>query len=284
MMDLWYSEKQENGHGLTLKVTQSLYSAKSDFQQIDIVDTEAWGRLLLLDGLVMTTERDEFIYHEMISHIPLLAHPDPKQVLIIGGGDGGTVREVLKHPGVQRVVLCEIDGQVVDACRQYLPSIAGQLSDARVDIQIGDGVAYIERHTDVFDVILVDSTDPMGPGEGLFTEPFYQNVKRALTAQGVMAAQTESPFVNQTAIRKIYDILNQVFPRVDAYTAPIPTYPGGYWCWTVATKRGFSPFVHVDVTQSDRLSATCKYYNADIHTAAFALPNFLRQLIAPALV
>lgn len=277
-MELWVTEEHLEAVRLSYKITETLYHGESAFQKIDVVDTVAYGRMLLLDGLVMTTERDEFIYHEMISHIPMLAHPNPKKVLVIGGGDGGTVREVLKHPSVEEVVLCEIDGDVIDVSRKFLPSIAGQLNDPRVDIQVRDGVAYIAEQKNRFDVILIDSTDPIGPGEGLFTEAFYHNVKSALTENGIMANQSESPVANPREIRLVYALLGKVFPTVVPYTATIPTYPGHYWSWAFCSQNrkpadGFGNPIATELEKS------CKFFNRDIHQAVFALPNFVRDRI-----
>ena len=278
MLDLWYAEKQKEGFGITIKVDKTHYHAKSEFQKVDIIETEAFGKMLLLDGLVMTSEKDEFYYHEMISHIPMLAHPSPKKVLVIGGGDGGTVREVLKHRSVEKVILCEIDGLVIEASKQFLPTIAGKLDDHRVDIQVRDGVAYIAEQKAEFDVILIDSTDPMGPGEGLFTEEFYTNVKEALKDNGIMAAQSESPIVNKREMTVIYNLLRKVFPIVNCFTGPIPTYPGGFWSWAYCSKT-VNPLDNLDWHRSEQISKECKLYNLDVHRASFALPNYIRELI-----
>jgi spermidine synthase len=276
----WVSEDQPYDVRLSLKINRSLYSQKSEFQQVDVVETTGYGRMLLLDGLVMTTERDEFVYHEMITHIPLLAHPNPKRVLVVGGGDGGTVREVLKHPSVESVVLCEIDGLVIEACRQYLPTIAGQLGDPRVTLNVADGVAYMATQTEAFDVILMDSTDPMGPGEGLFTEAFYTDVKRALRPGGVVAAQTESPWANPRELQLVYGVLRAIFPRVDCYIGHIPTYPGGLWSWGIAQKEGLDPLALLDMTRVATIAATTRYYTPELHQAAFALPAYVKQLLS----
>lgn len=277
-MDLWYTEKQKDQFGITIKVKETLFHGVSEFQTVDVLDTEAFGRMLILDGLMMTTERDEFFYHEMISHIPMLNHPNPKSVLVIGGGDGGTVREVLKHPGVERVVLCEIDGMVIDACRKFLPTIAGKLDDPRVDIQVRDGVAYIAEQKNQFDIILIDSTDPMGPGEGLFTEEFYNNVKAALKEGGIMAAQSESPVANEREMRLMYALLNKVFPVVSTFVSPITTYPGGYWSWAFCS-NGVKPLEYINEDAAKEIEKTSKLYNRDIHKAVFALPNFVKEFV-----
>ncbi len=277
-MDLKFTELQEDQYGITMKVKDTLYHDKSEFQSIDIIDTEAFGKVLILDGLVMTTERDEPFYHEMIAHIPMLSHPNPKKVLVIGGGDGGTVREVLKHSTVEKVVLCEIDGLVVEACQKYIPSIAGKLEDPKVEMQIRDGVEYISTQKSQFDVILIDSTDPLGPGVGLFTEEFYKNVNEALKPDGIMVAQSESPFANEKEIKLMYPLLRKAFPIVKTYVGPMPTYPGGYWSWAFCSNE-VAPLDYIDKNRSDIIEKQAKIYNKDLHKAVFALPNFVKKLV-----
>jgi len=277
-MDLWFTEFQKEGFGITIKVKETLFHEVSEFQTIDIIDTEAFGRMLLLDGLVMTSEKDEFFYHEMISHIPILHHPDPKSILVIGGGDGGTVREVLKHKSVEEVVLCEIDGLVIDACKKYLPSIAGKLDDPKVDIQVRDGIEYIAQQKNQFDIILVDSTDPMGPGEGLFTEEFYKNVNAALKPGGIMAAQSESPVANKREMGLMYPLLRKAFPIVSAFVGPIPTYPGGYWSWAFCSNT-VEPLSYFDEARAKEITKECKLYNPDIQKSAFVLSNFVKNIV-----
>ncbi|OGH99799.1 MAG: spermidine synthase [Candidatus Melainabacteria bacterium GWF2_32_7] len=275
--DLWYTERHDDKFGITIKVKETLCHEVSEFQTIDIIDTEGFGRVLLLDGMVMTTEQDEFVYHEMISHIPLLNHSNPEQVLVIGGGDGGTIREVLKHPSVKRAVLCEIDGKVIEVSKKFLPTIAGKLDDPKVEIQVRDGVAYIAEQKNVFDVILIDSTDPLGPGEGLFTEEFYTNVKESLKPNGIMVAQSESPIADKREINLMYALLRKVFPIVKPYLGPIPTYPGGYWSWAYCSCN-VSPFDNINDALAAQIEKTTKHYNREIHKAAFALPNFVKEL------
>ena len=278
VMDLKYTELNELGFGVTMETQNVLYSAKTEYQTIDILETQGLGKVLLLDGLVMTTERDEFFYHEMISHIPMNSHPNPERVLVIGGGDGGTVREVLKHDTVKEVVLCEIDGMVIDACKKYLPSIAGMLDDERVNIQVRDGIDYISQQEDAFDIILIDSTDPMGPGEGLFTEEFYSNVNKALKEGGIMSAQSESPFVNQRQMKMMYPLLRKAFPKVNTFLGPIPTYPGGYWSWAFCSNT-VEPLSFIAEDRVQKSAQQAKLYTLDIHKAAFALPNFVKKLV-----
>lgn len=277
-MDLKYTELHDNQFGITVRVKNVLYSGKSEFQQIDIIDTEFLGRMLLLDGLVMTSEKDEFFYHEMITHIPMLSHPEPKDVLVIGGGDGGTVREVLRHSSVKRVVLCEIDGAVIEVSKKFLPTIACSLDDPRVDIQVRDGIEYIKQNKNKFDIILIDSTDPMGPGEGLFTEEFYKDVNAALKDGGIMVCQSESPFANQKEIKMMQPLLKKAFPIVKTYTGPMPTYPGGYWSWTFCSNT-VKPLEFIDEARAEKITKGSKIYNKDLHKAVFALPNFVKELV-----
>ena len=278
ILDLWYTEKHENRQGISFKIKDILFQGKSEYQEVAVVDTYAYGRVLFLDGLVMTTERDEFVYHEMITHVPLLSHKNPENVLIIGGGDGGTVREALKHPQVKKVVLCEIDGMVIDVSKKYLPSIAGKLDNPRVDIQIRDGIEYISSQKNEFDVVIIDSTDPIGPGEGLFTEVFYKSAKRALKTGGVMTSQSESPIENKKEIGLIYSMLNKVFPIVKPYIATIPTYPGNLWSWSFCTFEENNNLIKNNNIAVD-IEKTTSYYNREIHKSCFVLPNFMKRLL-----
>lgn len=277
MLDMKYSELSKDGFGCCMTVKETLFSGQSEFQKIDIFDTESMGRVLTIDGLMMTTERDEYFYHEMIAHIPMINHKNPESVLVIGGGDGGTIREVLKHDTVKKVVLCEIDGMVVDACKKYLPTIGCELDNPKVEVRIEDAIEFIKDKKAQYDVILIDSTDPLGPGEGLFTEEFYTNVKEALKEGGIMTSQSESPFINQEEIKKIYPLLRKVFPIVDTFSSPIPSYPGGYWCWSFCSKD-VEPLSYIDEQRAEKVSKQCKIYNKDYHLARFALPNFLKEL------
>lgn len=274
----WYTEIHEGKFGQTFKIKDVLFSGQSDFQKVDVYDLEFFGKTLVLDGLMMTNERDEFVYHEMIAHIPMLSHPNPKRILVIGGGDGGTVREVLRHPSVEEVVLCEIDGMVIDACREHIPVIAGQLSDPRVTINVADGAAYIAEQKDAFDVILIDSTDPIGPGEGLFNDKFYTDVKEALTENGVMVNQSESPFSQEDAFVKVQRLLRRVFPVVKPYFTAVPTYPSSHWSWSFCSK-GVTPFTDDAETRMAALEKVNRFTNRDVMRAVFALPNYMQALI-----
>lgn len=278
MLDMRYCELSKDGFGCCMTVKETLFSAQSEFQKVDVFDTDSMGRVLTLDGLMMTTERDEFYYHEMISHIPMCSHKEPQNVLVIGGGDGGTIREVLKHHTVKKVVLCEIDSMVIDACKKYLPSIGCELENPKVDVVVEDAIEFIKDKKNQYDIILIDSTDPMGPGEGLFTEEFYTNVKEALKDGGIMAAQSESPFINQNEMKMMYPLLRKVFPIVDCFTGPIPSYPGGYWSWAFCSKT-VKPLDYIDEIRAQDIAKLCKIYNPEYHRARFALPNFVKDLI-----
>ena len=189
----WFVENENDEIKYAYAINETLFHTKSEFQDIKVVDTKAYGRMLIIDQFVMLTEEDEFVYHEMLAHIPALYHPNPRKIAIIGGGDGGTVRELLKHPSVEEIVLCEIDAEVVNVCKKFFPTVSARIDDPRVELFIGDGIDFVSKQKNAFDMVLIDSTDPIGPGEGLFTSTFYKNVATALWL-GLAAAQTESPW------------------------------------------------------------------------------------------
>ena len=275
----YYHEITPSGFGIAIKAGKVLYSKQSEFQKVEVFETEsALGRVLTLDDLMMTTEGDEYHYHEMIAHIPMMHHKNPESVLVIGGGDGGTVREVLKHKTVKKIVLAEIDGMVIDACKEFLPTISCGLSDPRVDIQVVDAIDFIKDKKNEYDIVLIDSTDPMGPGEGLFTDEFYSNVKASLKEGGIMVAQSESPFAQKDSVQKMYVQLKKVFPICDTYTSNIPTYPGGYWAWAFCSET-VKPLSYFADDRYEDIVKTCKIYNKDYHNARFALPNYLKELL-----
>lgn len=280
-MDLWYTEKHSENVGITMKVTKTLFSGASEFQQLEIVETLEYGRMMLLDGLVMVTERDEFIYHDMIVHPALFTHPNPKKVLVIGGGDGGSIREIVRHPEVELAVLCEIDGLVIEKSIEFLPSMASAINGKhpRVKLHVDDGLAYIRDHRNEFDVILVDSTDPIGPAVGLFEEDFYQLVFSALKEDGIMVAQSESPFYHADIQKNMYRNLRAVFPVVEMYQAFIPTYPSGFWSFAFASKK-YHPVRDFDRDRAAARDFHSRYYNEDLHLGAFMLPTFARENIA----
>lgn len=277
-MGLWFDEEFQDRVRLGLRVTRTLFHGRSPYQTIDIVDTEPYGVTLLLDGAYMTSVADEFHYHEMIVHPALTTAPSIKRVLVIGGGDGGTVREVLRYREVEQVTMCEIDGLVVDACKQHLTAFGVPWQDERLQLQIGDGVAYLRDYSgEKFDVILVDGADPVGPAEGLFTSPFYEACKAQLAPGGVLAQQTEAPFLMRDDFVRIQKTLRAAFPRVHPYFGPVPIYPSGMWSWTYASQA----VDHLSPSE-DRLAqieSGCRHYNREIHRAAFVQPNWVKAAI-----
>ena len=275
----FYKEITPDGFGIAIKQKNVLFSDNSPYQKVEIIDSDSkLGKILTLDDLMMTTEGDEFFYHEMITHIPMMNHKEPKTVLVIGGGDGGTVREVLKHDTVEKVVLCEIDGMVIDVCKKYLPTIACELDNPKCEILVEDAIEYIKDKKDMFDIVLIDSTDPIGPGEGLFTEEFYTNVKNSMKKGAILAVQSESPIAQSENVTKMYKLLKKVFPICTAYSSNIPTYPGGYWTWAYCSVD-VEPLSYIDERRCEEITKTCKVYNKEYHLARFALPNYIKKLI-----
>lgn len=234
--DLWIEEKLEDYLGIRYRVEKVLFSGVSEYQRVDVVETRGHGRMLLNDDLVMIAERDEFVYHDMIAHVPLFVHPKPRRVLIIGGGDGGTAREVIRDENVQKCTMVEIDKMVIDACKEFIPVTSSALADAKVDLIIGDGVRYVAETPEKFDIILFDSTDPIGPAERLFGPEFYANVYNILNDDGIVVSQGESPFYEQKIQASMLDILSGLFFNVAIYNYSNLTYPGGLWSFTFASK------------------------------------------------
>ena len=280
MDDLWYSEYHTKDVRFSIRVTQQLVAAQSDYQHIAIYDSPEFGRFLTLDGVMMLTERDEFIYHEMMVHVPMAVNPGIRRVLVIGAGDGGVARELGKYPGIERVDIVEIDEEVVKACRRFLPGTACGFDDARMHLHFEDGLKFV-RHTDsAYDLILVDSTDPSGPGEVLFTKEFYGNCHKALTAQGMMVNQHESPFYQEDAkaMQDAHRRIAGVFPVSEVYQAHIPTYPSGHWLFGFASK-GLHPVSDQQPAQWNRLGLATRYYNTALHRGAFCLPTYVKEAL-----
>jgi spermidine synthase len=275
-MELWFKEIDESLSGLTFKVKNVLFSKQTSYQRLDVFETDFYGNVLVLDGAVQITQKDEFVYHEMITHVPLYTHPNPKNVLIIGGGDGGTVREVVKHPEVAHVDLVEIDAVVIEVAKKFFPEVSCELNNPKLTILSMDGIEYIKSKKNYYDVILIDSTDPVGPAEGLIASSFYQDAFDALKDNGVMSVQAESPFFYPEWVRKIYRNLHKVFPLTRFYFSFTPTYPGGLWTFGFASKE-LDPVSDFDPS---RIPADVKfrYYTPDLHKAAFQLPAFALEL------
>ncbi|MCX7883769.1 MAG: polyamine aminopropyltransferase [Caloramator sp.] len=274
-MEMWLREMQIENAAMTYKIKETLVRKKTKYQDLAIVDTQAFGRMLVLDGIVQTTIKDEFVYHEMITHIPLFTHPNPKKVLVVGGGDGGAIREILKHPSVEKAVLCEIDEDVIKECKKYLPEISCALDDKRCEVFIGDGIKYVKEHKNEFDVIIVDSTDPFSIAEGLFGGNFYKDIFEALTEYGIFIAQTETPFFLPDTVKKVFSDAKAIFPITKLFMAAIPTYPGGYWSFTVGSKK-YDPS-QIDISKIPQLDT--KYYTPELHRACFVLPKYVEEVI-----
>ena len=238
-MELWFSEKHTPSVKFSIQVDRQLYCGQSEFQRIDIFDSKEFGRFLTLDGYMMLTEKDEFIYHEMMVHIPMAVHPAAKKVLIIGGGDGGAIRELVRYPLVEHIDLVEIDELVVEVCKKHLPQTACCFNDERVTVHYQDGLKFIRRCENEYDLIIVDSTDPFGPGEGLFTKEFYGNCYKALKEDGIMVNQHESAFYldDAVAMQRAHKRIVESFPISRVYQAHIPTYPSGHWLFGFASKK-----------------------------------------------
>ncbi|KMY42886.1 spermidine synthase [Bacillus sp. FJAT-27916] len=279
-MELWFSERHTPNVKLSIKVEKLLYSGQTEYQRIDIFESKEFGRFLTLDGFMMLTEKDEFIYHEMITHVPMMVHPNPEKVLIIGAGDGGAVRELVKYESVKQIDLVEIDEMVVDVCKKYLPQTACALDDPRLQIHYEDGLKYIRSCEDQYDLIIVDSTDPFGPGEGLFTREFYGSCYKALHEDGIMVNQHESPFYKEdvAAMQRAHKRIVESFPISYVYQAHIPTYPSGHWLFGFASKK-YHPVKDLKREAFKDAHLHARYYNPKLHVGAFSLPTYVEELL-----
>ena len=279
-MEFWFSELHTPNVKLSIRVDRQLYSGQSEFQRIDVFDSPEFGRFLALDGYMMLTEKDEFIYHEMIVHVPMAVHPHVRRVLVIGAGDGGVIRELCRYDDIEQIDMVEIDPQVVEVCREYLPQTACSLDDPRVKIYYEDGLRFIRRCEDLYDLIIVDSTDPFGPGEGLFTREFYGNCFKALKEDGIMVNQHESPFYDQDAIamQRAHQRIVESFPFSRVYQAHIPTYPSGHWLFGFSTKK-YHPLRDLDEKRWNARGIKCRYYTTTLHKGAFYVPAYVEALL-----
>ncbi|ACV64279.1 spermidine synthase [Desulfofarcimen acetoxidans DSM 771] len=274
-MEFWFTEDQSKDLRIGCRILETIHSETTPFQKLAVINTAQFGRMLVLDNVIQTTVKDEFVYHEMIAHVALNTHPNPKKVLIIGGGDGGVVREVVKHTGVEKVVHVEIDGRVIEVSKKYLPEISCALDNPRVEVIIDDGIKHVQEYKDTYDVIIIDSTDPVGPAVGLFSAEFYRSVSEALTQDGLFVAQTESPFYNEELITRIQKDVADIFPVTSLYLACVPTYPGGLWSFTIGSKI-YDP-QKADTTRFSELAT--RYYSPVVHKASFVLPPFVQNLL-----
>jgi spermidine synthase len=278
MMSEWFDETLHDTYHQGFQVREVLFESKTEHQHLIIFESGSFGRVMALDGIVQTTERDEFIYHEMLAHTPLFAHGNAKNVLIIGGGDGGLLREVLKHPEVDSVVQVEIDQAVIDMCVQYLPNhSAGAYENPRAEIVIGDGIDFVKQCDRQFDVILSDSTDPIGPGEVLFTSPFYQGIQRCLKPGGIFVAQNGVAFMQPEEVTTTHKRLSPLFTDTAFFTAAVPTYVGGImtFAWASDCKELRQADFSTLTARYTASGIKTRYYNPALHLGAFALPQYL---------
>ncbi len=277
-MSIWFDEVFDDVCRFGLAIKEKLFSGRSRYQQVEVMDSEGFGRVLTIDGMFMTSERDEYFYHEMLVHPVLASAPSIRRVLVIGGGDGGTVREVLSYKEVEQVVMVEIDEMVVNVSKELLGNIGTAWDDERLTVLIADGIDYVRNAADgSFDVILLDHSDPVGPAEGLFNEAFYQGCKRLLGDRGVFCLQSESPIIQRPTFVEVCQTLKGVFREVRPYFGTVPIYPTGAWSWTFAS-NGPSPF-DINEDRAAFQEGRCRHYNRDIHRGAFAVPNELKPLI-----
>ncbi len=279
-MELWFSEFHTPDVKHSIRVQRHLYSQKTAYQQIDIYDTPEFGRVLTLDGNVMLTERDEFIYDEMMTHVPMAVHPNIQDVLVIGAGDGGVVRELARYDTIRSIDLVEMDAQVVEACRRYLPENACRLDDERVHIYFDNALRFIRRKKAQYDLIIVDSNDPFGPSEGYFTREFYGICYNALRDDGILVNQQGSPFYRHDAeaMQRSHQRIVRTFPISRVYQAHIPTYAAGYWLFGFASKK-YHPIDDLNKEKWLSLHLDTKYYTVRLHMGAFFLPAFLERML-----
>ena len=270
--DIWLTEDQTDNLRLSIRVERTICRKKTQYQDLLIVETSEYGRTLVLDGAIQLTERDEFCYSEMMAHVPICAHPDPQKVLIVGGGDGAILREVLRHQGVEKCTLIDIDREVIEASKMYLPTVSVELENPRADVRCMDALEYIRTTDDRFDVAIVDSTDPVDFAAGLFQAPFYEDLKKILNPGGMVSELTESPFTDAALMCQAIGQMREIFPIVRMYWGTVPTYPTGMWTYGAAS-LGPDPSVPL------REVAGTRYYTREIHKAAFVLPPFLCELI-----
>ena len=282
MLDLWYSEYHADDVRFSIKVDEHILTEQTKFQRIDFFKSETFGTFFTLDGLMMVTQKDEFAYHDMICHPAFATNPNIKNVLIIGGGDGGTAREVARYSTVEKIDMVEIDERVVRLCQEHLPQTSCALEkDKRINLFFEDGLAFVNNAAaGYYDLILVDSTDPIGPGEGLFTNEFYKNCYRVLGPEGILVNQHESPYYKTYAkeMKRSHQKLKTTFPIARVYEFHIPTYPSGHWLFGFASKS-LDPINNFKPEEWSKFNLKTKYYNTGLHKASFALPTYVKELL-----
>lgn len=278
----WFTESLYNDWGQTFEMEEILYDADADEQRIIIFENGFFGRVLALDGVIQTTERDEFTYHEMMTHVPLLAHGSVKKVLVIGGGDGGSIREVLRHRGVEEVTLVDIDRSVINMCKKHLPSLSdGAFDDERLEVAIADGCQFVKKTEDKYDVIIIDSTDPIGPGSVLFTREFYGDCHEILAEGGILITQSGVPFMQDEEFIDAYYDRKSHFKDVGYYLVVVPTYVGGFMTLGWATDDPSIRDIAVEELHKrlEGIDGEMRYYTPELHKAAFCLPKFMDDLV-----
>ncbi len=279
----WFIDRDEN-QALSLRYNgQTIYDRTSDLQRVRVINTYGYGKTLTIDNMFMTTEKDEYHYHEMIAHPVILAHSNIKNVLVIGGGDGGTIREVLKHPEIEQVTLVEIDANVVEASKLHLPELSQSFDHPKLNLIIGDGIEFIAKVSPKsYDLVIVDGSDPAGPAKGLFSAQFYQNCYQSLNKNGLLVTQGESPSFHQETFAELNACIKNIFGTTKVFTLlfHIPTYPSGIWSFQIASKGNIDPR-KVDPKKVSEFEKTnnLHYYNLEIHQAAFALPNYVKKML-----
>ncbi len=277
--EVWFEEAIEfvKGTNIKIQIDKKLFSKKSEYQNIEVFETVPFGKMMVIDGMIMLTEADEFCYHEMISHVPLCVHPSPKKVLVVGGGDGGVIREIVKHEDVEQIDHCEIDEEVIRVSKEFFPSIGKELDNPKVNRFVKDAAQHVKEMKGEYDVIIVDSTDPIGPAEALFERPFYEDCKNALNDTGILVTQAESIFYHKKLIKELFAKTEGLFPIMRYYYTMIPTYPSGMIGFTFCSKK-YDPIKDIKEEKADKLK-NLDYYNKEIHRAAFVLPTFAKELV-----
>ena len=279
-MELWYSEFHTGNVKLSVRINRQLFSGESEFQRIDVFESEEFGRFVALDGEIVFSDKDEFIYDEMVTHVPMTVHPNVKNVLIIGGGDGGVARELIHYPQIESIDVVESDKMFVDVCAEMFPDIAQGLKDERVNIYYEDGLRFLRNKKARYDLIINDSTDPLGHTEGLFTKEFYGSCYKALRDDGIMVYQHGSPFYDEDEVecRKMHRKVFRSFPVSRVYQAHIPTFAAGYWLFGFASKK-YHPIDDLDAEAWKALNMRTRYYTTKLHIGAFYLPAFLEEML-----
>lgn len=279
-MEIWFSELHTDNVKLSIRLEKQLFSGESEYQRIDVFDSEEFGKFISLDGEIVFSEKDEFIYDEMVTHVPMAVHPNVRSVLIIGGGDGGVAKELLQYSSVERIDVVETDEMFVDVCRRFFPEVACALDDERVSVHYDDGLRFLRSKKEQYDLIINDSTDPFGHTEGLFTKEFYGSCYKALREDGIMVYQHGSPFYDEDemACRSMHRKAYRSFPISRVYQAHIPTCPSGYWLFGFASKK-YHPIKDFKPKEWNDLNIETWYYTTHLHMGAFMLPKYVEDLL-----